>query len=313
MNATDLPFRPLPFDEFRSRVDRLYSTGRHAPGTRTRMALVLRELAALGVETTAGLTTDAMARYVLSKGPGANRNTVNGYLASIAAACSYAVEEGWLARPPAWRRVRLRSSRMVKNLPPTYEQMGRLLAHLRVCAASGRWVDRRLNALVWTFSLTALRLREATRLQLADVELDGPVPTLAVVPRRRLKTEASAARVAVPDRLAAVLRPWLAEAGPLWVFPGVKRRGPWDGGSPGYKPIDHLRRAASEVGIARITWHSLRHAFGTYAIERWNQPVWVVQRQMRHTDMRTTLGYAHLDDSPAVAASLRAVGYFTAD
>jgi integrase len=299
---------PISFDEFRTRTLRLYSTGRHAPGTLSHIRQVLDELAALGVATTGDLTTDTMARYVAAKGPTANHNTVNGLLGAAAAACSYAFEEGWLERRPAWRRVRLRPTRPVRNKPRGYEEICRLLADLHDRQRDGSWEDRRICALTWTVALTGLRRNEALYAQLVDVDL-GESPAITVDPRRRLKTAASARTVPLPDALAEVLTQWAPEAGPVWLFPGVRRRGPWAGGSATSKPIAHLKRAAAAVGIDRITWHSLRHAFGTYCLERWGLPVWVVQRVMGHTDPRTTELYLHLDDSPVIAEKVRPLVY----
>ena len=298
---------PLSYPEFQGRVLRLYSTGRHAPATRTRMAQVLAELANLGPVTTADLTTDLMARWVALKGPTANHNTVNGLLASAAAACSYALDEGWLDRRPAWRRVRLRPTGTVQNAPRAYEEMARLLDDLIVHRADG-WAHHRLCALTWTIALTGLRRDEALRLQLGDIDL-GDDPSLTVSPRRRLKTESSARAVPLPDALAELLRGWVPWSGPIWLFPGARHRGPWTGGSASGRPLGALQAAARRVGIDHVTWHSMRHAFGTYGLERWGLPVWVVQRVMGHRDPRTTEHYLHLDQSPAIAAAVRGIGY----
>jgi integrase len=304
-----MPISPVPYGEFRAAVLRLYSTGRHAPATRTRMAQVLRELAALGPVTTADLTTDLMARWVSARGPGANPNTVNGLLSTASAACSYALEEGWLERPPAWRRVRLRPTPAVRNAPRSYQEIGRLLDDLAVHRADG-WAQHRLCALTWTIALTGLRRDEALYLGLVDLDL-GPGPSLTVrpSPRRRLKTEASARTVPLPDALVELLRGWVPLAGPQWLFPGARRIGPWTGGSAAGRPIGQLQAAARAIGIDHLTWHSLRHAFGTAAVGRWGLPVWVVQRILGHTDPRTTELYLHLTGSPAIAEAVRPVRY----
>jgi integrase len=300
---------PIGFDHFRSNIETVYSSGKHAHKTRLRVVQVLRELAALDppVTRTDQLTTETMARYVRSKGVQANPNTVNGLLGSISSACTYAIEEGWLARPPLWKRVRLRPRPMTQNRPPAYDQMTRLLGDL-AAKRDRRWEDHRLCAMVWTFALTGVRFNELLHSRLEDLELILSL-TLKVSPRRRLKTEASARDVPIADLLAEMLRGWLPHSGPDWLFPGVRRKGPWNGGGPRYTPLAHLKRAAREVGIETITFHALRHAFGTYSLERWGLPVWVVQRVMGHTDPRTTQRYMHLDGSPAIAAAVRGIGY----
>jgi integrase len=299
---------PCPFPEFTRRIIALYGSGRHAKKTRLRMQQVLRELAELGVASTDQLTTEMMARYVRSKGPTANPNTVNGLLGTISAACSWAVEERWLDRGPCFRRVRLRALPPTMNTPPALDAVARLLGRLE--ASRGRWVDRRLGALAWTVALTGVRLNEAVHAQVVDLELVGPTPRLAIDPRRRrLKTVASARTVPVPIALAEVLARWIPETGSPWIFPGVKRRGPWDGGTGDDKSLEQLKAAAAGVGIERITWHSLRHAYGTAALEQWDVPLWVLQRVMGHTDIRTTQRYLHLDGSPKIAAACRGIRY----
>ena len=302
-------FSPVPFGDFSVAIARLYSTGRHARPTRTRMAQVLRELGALGPVTTADLTTDLMARWVASRGPHANPNTINGLLGSASAACSYALAEGWLERPPCWRRLRLRPGPTVRNAPPPYDQVAKLLDDLAAHRGDG-WAQHRLCALAWTVALTGLRRNEALYLKLADLDLgDDPVIRIEPAPGRRLKTAAAARRVPLPDVLAELLRGWVGLAGPVWLFPGLRRRGPWTGGSATSRPIGALQTAARASGVPHVTWHALRHAFGTAAVGRWGVSVWVVQRVLGHTDPRTTERYLHLSDAPAIAAAVRSLRY----
>jgi integrase len=298
---------PIAFDTFAAEVTVIYASGRHAPGTLVRMKRVLADVGRLeGVRTTADLTTATMARYVASRGPQANTNTTNGYLDYLRAACSYAVEEGYLDRPPTWARVRPRRAPMRKNPPLSYPEAARLLGHLEADEAS--WEGHRLYALVATVVYTGLRRDEALYLMAEDIDLEAR--TLAVVPRRRLKTERSARAVGMPEVLAAILASWTARVPSAWLFPGVRLRGPWTGGMPGSRPIDRLREAAKAAGVAsKATWHGLRHTFGTHALRHFGQPLWVVQRTMGHTDLRTTQRYLHLDDPAPLAESVRPIAY----
>jgi integrase len=304
---------PIAFEDFTSEVLTLYSTGRYAHGTKVRAAQLLRELGALGVASTADLTTASLARYVASKGAGANPNTVNGYLGFIRTLCNYAVEEGYLGKAPSFRRLWLRGRPMRRNRPRSYEEISRLLAHLidRTRGDGCRWEDRRLCAASWFFALTAARLMEGLCGHVEDLDMEAGTFHVNYERQKalRLKTRGSDRDIPLPDVLREVLRGWLPHAGPTWLFPGVRREGPWTGGTKPYRAIDHLKRAAKEVGIEQITWHSLRHAYGTAALERWDVPIWVVQRVMGHTDPRTTERYLHLDDSPKIAASVRGIGY----
>lgn len=302
---------PIPYEDFRARVLRLYTAGAHAPSTVGHVRLVLREWAALGPATTADLTTDLVVRWLAARGPEANPNTVNSLISAASAVCAVAVEERWLDRPPAWRRVRRRPGPTLRNAPPPHALVARLLDDLAARRGEG-WQAHRLAALTWTVALTGLRRDEALYLRLEDVDL-GPAPSLSVDPAAhpsgRLKTPRSARRVPAPESLAELLRGWRPLAGPWWLFPGVRRVGPWTGGTAATRALGALQRAAARVGVARVTWHALRHAYGTAAIQRWGVPPWVLQRLLGHTSVRTTERYLHLDGAPEIAAAVRGIGY----
>lgn len=299
---------PLPLARFSAEFLGLYSKGKRAHLTELKMRQVLREVSKIpGLHTTADLTTAAMARYVEGHGPSANANTVNGKLDYLRAACRYAFEEGYLDRPPNWKRVRPRRTKTVKNRPISWIQAGLLLRHL--AAQADTWEGRRLHALVSLVLLTGCRRDEALYALGEDVDVERR--TFKIVERtwRRLKTEASARTVGMPICLADVLRTWIPETRSKWLFPGVKLLGPWTGGMCGHRSIDQLKASAKQVGIESITWHGLRHTYGTNALRHFDQPLWIVQRTMGHTDSRTTERYLHLDDAPNIIASVRDIAY----
>jgi len=302
--------KPVPYAKFVPSVVKIYSGYRYSPATLNRVTMVLRQLGGLGCKSTADLTTGLMTDYVtwLKVNVTTNHNTINGYLSAAQAICTYAIEEGYLERHPSWRRVRLPATPMRKNVPPTYDQAAELLAHL---AAKTDWEGRRLSALAWLATYVGPRLREATYAHLSD--LDEPCETFAVDPlrqkRKRTKTLGSARVIPLPAVLSAVLRDWRPLAGPTWLFPGIKRVGPWDGGSHAGRPLGRLQAAAREVGIEHVTFHSLRHAFGTFALTEWNLPSWVVQQVMGHASLRTTEGYLHAGRPARVRELIQGVGF----
>ena len=302
---------PIAFADFTVEVLTVYSNPRYSKHTYGRMKMVLGQLAKLGAATTADLTTALMVRYVASLTT-TNPNTINGYLSALAAACTLAIEERWLDRPPVWRRVRQRERPMVKNLPPTFGQVEALVGSLK---DRTDWEGQRLNALAWLASLTGPRLREMLYAHVPDVCLEQGREAFTVNPLRqpseRVKTRGSARTVPLADALVPIVRDWIPRTGTVWLFPGVKRLGPWDGGSHSSRALGQLQAAAARVGIPHITWHALRHAFGTFAVTRWGVPVWVVQQAMGHTDIRTTQRYLHLADAPEVRERLRGVGFGT--
>ncbi len=54
-----------------------------------------------------------------------------------------------------------------------------------------------------------------------------------------------------------------------------------------------LWRACDRAGIRRIRWHVLRHTFASHLVMK-SVPITHVQKLMGHTDIRTTMRYAHL-------------------
>ena len=124
-------------------------------------------------------------------------------------------------------------------------EVARLLELL--AAERADWIGGRLHALAATVALTGLRRDEALRLRVEDVHLAEGY--LAVRGHgRRLKTRASAQPVPLPDQLVAVLADWLPRTGSEWVFPGVRRQGPWTGGAIGSRGSTPSRPLAGAWG-----------------------------------------------------------------
>ena len=77
-----------------------------------------------------------------------------------------------------------------------------------------------------------------------------------------------------------------------WLFPGVRRLGPWLEGPPGQKPIDQVEALGTRAGVPGLTIASFRHTFASLA-EGWSIGELALQRQLRHTRIRTQLAYRH--------------------
>ena len=296
---------PITLAEFRRDTLRLYQT--HPRTTVLKVRQVLDILGRLGVVSTAELTTATAADFVASRGPAANPNTTLGLLSYLKALCNLAVEEGWLDKPPSWRRVAPRAEPATRSRALEPAQVGRLLDQLR--ADAGDWKGRRLYALTGLVALTGLRYREAAFRAPADFDLEAGFVRVRGTSRNRLKTAASANTVPLPGQAVAILGPWLDACGPDWAFPGVSGRGPWTGGAPGYRPIDALKAAGRAAGVGPVTWHGLRHSFATAALKHWGVPLWAVQRCLRHTSSRTTERYLAPDDTPRLVELVAAAAY----
>jgi integrase len=298
---------PISFSRFLDTILGIYAPA-HAPRTTRKMARVLGLVRAMGVQNTAELTTELAARFVARRAETVNPNTIRGDLSYLSAACSFAVEEGWLDHPPRFNRVRPRPLKSSATKVHSITEVAAVLDLLR--SRSETWKGGRVYALAATVAYTGLRRDEALTLQVEDVNLAASLLTIS--DRLQRKTEASAAIVPIPPELVDILRIWLPLCGCDWIFPGVRRQGPWTGGKCGERACDLIREAGRECGVAGCTLHSLRHSFATWARRRWGLSAMELQQILRHTSPRTQAWYLHPDPDPqqtALVISVRHVSY----
>lgn len=299
MKATTGRVRRLPMARFRAELEAMLSTGAKANWWKVRQ--VLDELDRLGgVEHTGHLTVETVSRYIASRPPGQSAWTLKSVLSTLRSICSIAHDSGYLAVSPFAMRP---MAKWVRPRPPegkrcpTREEVRRLMELLAREVVEepdgwGRWRARRLQALVGVAALAGLRAGEACRLWIED--LDQAAGIVHVRPHgKTLKTHTSAQPVAMPDALAEILRAWLPhrlEAPAAmklpscpWLIPNLTRRGPWIGGTSGYRPTDAVRAAGVRAGVEGLTLQSLRRAFSTAAIAA-GVPSMIVARQCRHSE-----------------------------
>jgi integrase len=297
---------PIPFPQFIDGIIRVYAVS-HAPRTTAKMLRILKSVQAIpGVDTTADLTTETVARFVAARmATTICVNTVIGDLSYVAAACTMAVEEGWLDRPPRFRRVRPRAASPKNPRAHSIADVRRLLELLESRAST--WSGARLHAVAAAVAYTGMRRDEALTLQQSDVNVSTGLIT--IVARRRLKTAASAAPVPIPPELRPILHTWLPKTGCAWCFPGVRLRGPWLGGANGTRACDQIRRAGLELGIEGLTLLSLRHTFATHCRRQWGLSSLELADVLRHTSPATQRWYVHGPELAALVASVDRVSY----
>jgi integrase len=284
--------QPAPLATWRDQVLALYA--HNARSTRDRMAQALREALALAPPgaTTAALTAELVARF--GRRAGANATT-NGLLAALRTACRLAVD--WRQVDPArlrgaaWRARQTASAGLPRH--HARPEVARVLDHLARQAAS--WPGHRLHALTAVYAYTGVRLREALRLQIADIDLDRGF--LFIRPAGvALKTVRSAAPVPCPAALVAILAAWVPRiGGGVWAFPNLSRAGPWTGGTYGRRPTDQIVAAGRAVGVERFTPQSLRHSLATHYASFWGLTDRQIQLILRHTTPITQRYYVHPD------------------
>lgn len=181
----------------------------------------------------------ALAARPGRKGQAASRATVNRHLACVRAALRLAVEQGWLARDP-WRRgLRLPESN-ARDRVATPEEIAALLSRARPA----------LRLAIRLAYDSGMRLSEILRLEWADVDL---ARSLAKVQRSKTDRGRQHGRTVplLPTSVAA-LRAWRAEH-PDSVAVFEKRAS---------FPVK-FHRLARMCGIEGLTFHDLRHTAAT--------------------------------------------------
>ncbi len=222
--------------------------------------------------------------------------TVESYLRSLRAACTYAIASGHLRTSPfSFRSPRQWVDWDVPELPPPVHsaaQIARVLELADLEAQGGDWRAARLRAVVYAFAFTGARRRELLGLAVADVDLSHGVIDIRPNGRRSLKTRASAASLPIAAPLAAVLASWLPRCGSTHCFPGVRRVGPWLEGPVGGKALDQIKALGQRAGVPGLTIASFRHSFASCS-EAWGLGELELQRWLRHSSPATQRHYRH--------------------
>jgi integrase len=139
-----------------------------------------------------------------------------------------------------------------------------------------------------------LGLRASETLGLKWIDIDFEQSTIRV---RRSVVGATEDDTKTPESAQTIpAHPELMEA--LRVWKETQDVNGWVFGSPltgrpywrGVMQQDHLTPAGGRAGITGLGWHSFRHTYRTMLRES-GQPMEVQQKLMRHTDIRTTMGY----------------------
>ncbi len=282
-------------------------------------------LEALGAERGAAANTLAAYRrdlehfsfWLRARGAdphGAGRPEIEGYLAGLESAglapatrarrlsairqfYRFVLSEGWRADDPA---ARIDGPRPGRKLPGTLSvaEVGRLLdkARTRPGGEAGR---TRLTCLVELLYATGFRVSELVSLPAASARgnprmllVTGKGGRDRMVPLSDPAREALAAWLAIRDRAQAERRRAGGRPSP-WLFPSRGKLGHLT--RIGFYQALKTLAAAAGLDPARISPHTLRHAFASHLLAN-GADLRVIQQLLGHVDVSTTEIYTHVLD-----------------
>ena len=171
------------------------------------------------------------------------------------------------------------------------EEVGRLLASVKT---------PHIYAYLRTVYSCGLRMSEALNIRVGDI--DRAAGLLHIRHGKGAKDR----KVILPSlTLEMFERYWRLHRNPVWLFPALGRSG--KGGPTADKPMSEsavqggLRRYVKKAGItkSRVSLHTLRHSYATHLLEA-GVPLTVLQKQLGHEKIETTLRYIHLSKEARV-------------
>jgi integrase len=210
--------------------------------------------------------------------------TVNRYFAALRRVLRLAIQDGQLDRSPM---------QGLKFLPEA--QKDRFLSDdelLRIQAHAGPDAWGQI-----AFAIeTGLRLSEQFTLRWEQVSFDALTVTLPLPKSGQTK------RIPLSDEAARILRGLGSFLESPWVFPD-----PQDPLKPenGYRVADRFERVLKRAGITGATWHTLRHTRASRLLQA-GVDIVTVSKLLGHSNIQTTLRYAHLVKGALHAAANRA-------
>ena len=197
---------------------------------------------------------------------------------------NFAIARGHLETNPA--RAVKRNPRQVLTRFLSREEIGRL--H-RVLDSQSRKGSREQADIIRILLLTGCRRNEIVRLRWSEVDRDRLVLADGKTGPRIVPLNAPARRIL--ERRARGTSPF--------VFPS-----PRNPDRPRSRNLAFWYRARREACIEGVRLHDLRHTHASHAVMN-GVPVPVVARLLGHSDVRTTLRYAHLGDREIEQAAER--------
>jgi integrase len=251
-----------------------------------------------GGKELARITPEDVERYILTKRKTHSIKTVRNHVNLTHSIFELGLRKQWCLSNPVKRadRPQIRSNETrIRFLYPV--ELEQLLASDFLPDAFGK-VER---VLYLTAAMTGLRQGELVALRWRDVDLEARrVRVVSSYVRGEFgdpKSATSSRSVPLAARVADELRLW--RWGSMYahdddlVFAHPEMGGPLDRA----KLIRRFKQSLERAGVRRITFHELRHTFGT-RMAATGVPLRTIQHWMGHSDTKTTQIYAHYQPAP---------------
>ncbi len=252
-------------------------------------------LARQNTDFAAASRDDVEGYLVFCDAQGLSKSTRARRLSAMRQLFRFAHDEGWRADHPA---IRITGPGRAKSLPATLSQ-DEVTAILDAARTKGRSPAERLrnHCLVELLYATGMRVSELVTLPVAAVRGD---PRMILVRGKGDKER----MVPLSQHARAALRDWLAQKDATDDAARKKGHAPAKHLFPGTGVDGHLTRqhfyllikdiaALGGVDTARVTPHTLRHAFATHLLAG-GADLRVIQTLLGHADIATTEIYTHV-------------------
>lgn len=250
-----------------------------------------------GTKMLARITPDDVERYIAAKHDELAIKTVRNHLGTLHSVFELGQRRGWCERNPvklADRPVLRRTETRLRFLEPA--ELEALLAAPYPADAFGG-IEQPLYL---TAAMTGLRQGELLGLRWRDCDFSArKVRVVSTYVRGEFgdpKSEGSGRSVPMSERVAVALAElrersaYSHESDLVFCHPESGR--PLDRS----KLVRRFKRALDRAGVHQITFHELRHTFGTRMAAS-GTPMRTLQYWMGHADSKTTQVYAHYQPS----------------
>ncbi len=237
-------------------------------------------------KSAADVKTKKRGRAIVEGGKGTATRTV-GLLGGI---FSFAVTERLRADNPV-RGVKRFADRKSERFLSARE-LSVLGEALREVEAEG--VNKSAIAIIRLLTFTGARKGEISKLRWKEVDLDRACLRLG-----DSKTGMKVIHIGPPA--LSILSELTPSEGSPFVFPAQS-------GSSSFQGTEKVwRKVREKAGLPEVRLHDLRHSFASVALEAGNS-LPMIGKLLGHSDVKTTLRYAHLADDPLKAAARNVSG-----